>query len=171
MVLDRIHYTLNPTPHALSQQAVLSTNENSYVARVQDGDRFRELMQYAIAQSLHDRPMSDVMQAIGYQLLGSAYQSNLLDRSNQETLVVSLSQFDCVLFVETVLALARGIAVQDHSYRTFTAHLQDQRYRDGTLNGYCSRLHYFSEWISDNEKRGTIVNITAALGAFLFTNR
>ena len=32
------------------------------------------------------------------------------------------------------------------------------------MNGYCSRLHYFSEWIADNEARGIVRNITQALG-------
>jgi hypothetical protein len=32
------------------------------------------------------------------------------------------------------------------------------------LDGYCSRLHYFSDWIADNEARGHIENITEAIG-------
>ncbi len=32
------------------------------------------------------------------------------------------------------------------------------------MGGYCSRLHYFSEWIADNERRGHVRNITRELG-------
>ncbi|HEY9727971.1 MAG TPA: N-acetylmuramoyl-L-alanine amidase-like domain-containing protein [Chroococcales cyanobacterium] len=129
-----------------------------------DGERFKRVMQYAVAQNLHQRQMGEIVQAIANQFLGAAYKANLLDQSQEETLVVTLNQFDCVLFVETVLAIARGVAVQDYSYPTFVNHLRDQRYRDGQMNGYCSRLHYFVDWISDNQKRGTVQNLAQQLG-------
>lgn len=129
-----------------------------------DGERFRRVMQDAIAQKLAQRPMGEIMQAIAQQFLGAAYKADLLDQSTQETLVVNLHQFDCVLLVESVLAIARGVAVQDYSYATFINHLRDQRYRNGQINGYCSRLHYFIEWIDDNQKRGTVQNIAQNLG-------
>lgn len=133
-----------------------------------DSDRFRQVMQAGIDQSLHQRPMGEIVQTIAEQFLGSPYVANLLDRTPQETLVVNLMQFDCVLFVETVLALSRGIAVQDYSYQAFTDRLQEQRYRQGKLDGYCSRLHYFSEWVVDNEARQIVQNLTAELGGTSF---
>ena len=134
------------------------------IPQTKDGERFRRVMQSAMAQKLHQRPMGEIVQAIAQPFLGSAYKANLLDQSAEETLVVNLHQFDCVLLVETVLAIARGVAVQDYSYTTFVNHLRDQRYWDGQINGYCSRLHYFSQWIYDNQKRGTIQNIGQNLG-------
>jgi hypothetical protein len=38
------------------------------------------------------------------------------------------------------------------------------RYRGGDLGGYPSRLHYFSEWIRDNEAKGFVVDVTGDLG-------
>lgn len=38
------------------------------------------------------------------------------------------------------------------------------RYRGGERRAYASRLHYFSEWISDGEKRGLIEDRGAELG-------
>ena len=38
------------------------------------------------------------------------------------------------------------------------------RYRGGRRQGYTSRLHYFSEWISDGEKRGLVKNLGEELG-------
>lgn len=125
---------------------------------------FQKLSNYAIAYNLAKKPLGEVMQAIAQRLLGSQYKAGLLDKTKQETLVISFTQFDCLLFVETVLALARNIVQQDYNYSTFTNHIIDQRYRHGKLNGYCSRLHYFSEWIEDNQKRGNVKNITTALG-------
>ncbi|MDX1315584.1 MAG: DUF1460 domain-containing protein, partial [Eudoraea sp.] len=34
----------------------------------------------------------------------------------------------------------------------------------GQLSGYASRLHYFSEWIRNNEKKGLVKDITVSLG-------
>lgn len=134
------------------------------IPQTKDGERFRRVMQSAMRQKLHQRPIGEIVQVIAQPFLGSAYKANLLDQPKEETLVVNLHQFDCVLLVETVLAIARGVAVQDYSYTTFVNHLRDQRYWDGQINGYCSRLHYFSQWIYDNQKRGTIQNIGQNLG-------
>jgi hypothetical protein len=45
------------------------------------------------------------------------------------------------------------------------------RYRDGILNGYASRLHYFSEWIANNQQKGLVANLTIALGGELKSKR
>lgn len=126
--------------------------------------RFHLVMDYARRARLHERQLGEIMQAVGLRFSGAPYEVGLLDRPTHETLVVNLSGFDCVLFVETALALGRGIAEEDYSYATFTHHLRSQRYRDGRMQGYCSRLHYFSEWIADNEARGAVHNITRDLG-------
>lgn len=141
----------------------LSTAPVAIVASSEE-QAFQQLIQTTKQQRLYQRPIGEVMQAIAVPLLGRSYQAGLLDRSKQEQLIVSFTQFDCLLLVETVLALSRGIALQDYSYTTFIHHLQDQRYRDGKLDGYCSRLHYFSEWVADNQKRGTLRPLTVELG-------
>ncbi len=127
-----------------------------------DADRFQRIMHQV--QPLAQRPLADVMQAIAEELLGSRYREQLLDQTESETLIMTLTEFDCVLFVETVLALSRGVVARDYTQATFAAHLEDQRYRHGKLQNYCSRLHYWSEWIADNQARGTVQNITTALG-------
>ena len=38
------------------------------------------------------------------------------------------------------------------------------RYRGGKRHGYATRLHYFSEWISDGEKRGLVKDLGEELG-------
>jgi hypothetical protein len=164
----------NPNLH---DSTVLSQSRNNLVAAGQDAqtprqeipqteevERFQRVIQEAIARQMHEKPMGEIMQAIARQFLGTAYKADLLDQSKEETLVVTLKNFDCVLFVESVLAIARGVAVQDYSYQTFVNHIRDQRYENGQMNGYCSRLHYFSAWINDNQKRGTVQNIAGDLG-------
>ncbi len=130
----------------------------------EDIARFERVVKYAKQQNLPDRPIGEIIQAIGDYFLGKPYAEGLLDKSATEKLVITLDKFDCVLFVETVLAIARGVAVQDYDYQNFVNRIESQRYLNGKMNGYCSRLHYFSEWINDNQKRQTVENITVKLG-------
>jgi Protein of unknown function (DUF1460) len=125
---------------------------------------FDRLVQWAVREKLSGRPIGEILQAVSERFLGDAYREGLLDQTPDEQLKITFHRFDCVLFVETVLALSRGIAAQDYSPASFTRHLEDQRYRSGSRQGYCSRLHYFSDWISDNQRRGTVTDLGAQLG-------
>ncbi|HXG71582.1 MAG TPA: N-acetylmuramoyl-L-alanine amidase-like domain-containing protein [Gemmatimonadaceae bacterium] len=83
----------------------------------------------------------------------------------REPLVLSLTRFDCVTLLESSLAVARvaddpGTA----SWERFGREVERMRYRNGVRSGYSSRLHYFSEWIADGEKRGLVRNIARELG-------
>ena len=53
------------------------------------------------------------------------------------------------------------------TWERFGREIERMRYRGGTRAGYTSRLHYFSEWIADGEKRGLVRDLGAELG----TNR
>jgi hypothetical protein len=46
----------------------------------------------------------------------------------------------------------------------FLSFLRRIRYRKGRLQGYGSRLHYFSDWIRDNQKKGVVRDVTAEIG-------
>jgi cell wall-associated NlpC family hydrolase len=130
----------------------------------EDVRRFEAVMDVARKERLHERPLGEVMVAIGEQFKGRPYLAGVLDKPAEETLVCSLSGFDCVTFVETTLAMARAIRAQDYAYDTFAHNVRDTRYRGGEMDGYCSRIHYFSEWIADNQARGTVRNITQEIG-------
>lgn len=148
----------------LARRSDSNNTERETVALPEDIARFEKVVQYAKQQNLHDRSIGEIVQAIADNFLGKPYAAGLLDESGEEKLIVTLNKFDCVLFVETVLAIARGVAVQDYDYQNFVNRIEQQRYLNGKINGYCSRLHYFSEWINDNQKRQTVENITAELG-------
>lgn len=90
------------------------------------------------------------------QMLGVPYVAGTLDEGNEENLVVHLDKVDCTTFVETVLALALADKDKERNFGSFKKALQHIRYRGGVLNGYPSRLHYFSEWIKDNERKGIV---------------
>jgi hypothetical protein len=134
----------------------------------QELTRFNEVLRNAQQQQLSTKPFNQVVQRIAQQFLGATYEDGLLNQTPTETLFLSLKKFDCVLLVETVLAIARNVVQQDNSVQGFAQNVSAQRYRSGQMQGYCSRLHYFSDWIADNEKRGLVQNITAKIGGQTF---
>jgi hypothetical protein len=126
--------------------------------------RFDALMRYGMRQQDSVASVGALMQKLGVRLRGRPYLEGSLDTGPPESLVVRLDGFDCVTFIETTLALARGILAGDPTYAGFARRLAELRYRDGTLQGYCSRLHYFTEWMADNENRGLVERIDDTLG-------
>lgn len=87
------------------------------------------------------------------------------DPVRQEPLTLSLTKFDCVTLVESCLGVAR-VARKSGSrdWAAFAREVERMRYRGGVRRGFASRLHYFSEWISDGEKRGLVHDLGKELG-------
>ena len=73
-----------------------------------------------------------------------------LDGDGAEQLRLDLTQFDCMLFVEQLLALAWS-----QSFDQFAAHTQRLRYRDGEVS-YCNRWHYFHDWVGSAVRQGML---------------
>jgi hypothetical protein len=94
------------------------------------------------------------------QMLGVPYLAGTLDGNEEEQLVVRTDALDCTTFVETVLALCIADKRDKRDFEGFKKALVLVRYRDGVLNGYASRLHYFSDWIRDNEQMGFVKECT-----------
>ncbi|HXI90230.1 MAG TPA: N-acetylmuramoyl-L-alanine amidase-like domain-containing protein [Blastocatellia bacterium] len=72
-----------------------------------------------------------------------------------EELRVSLSAFDCVTFMESVLALALARTIDE-----FIDTIRRIRYKDGEID-WRHRNHYMVDWASNNEQSGFIKNITS----------
>jgi hypothetical protein len=126
--------------------------------------RFEAVMDYARRHDLQARPVGTIMQRLGARFGGAPYLEGTLDAPDTERLVVRLDGFDCVTYVETLLAMARGVAQGDFAYESFARRLAEQRYEGGRTPGYCRRLHYFSAWVRDNDRRGLVRDLTAELG-------
>lgn len=95
----------------------------------------------------------------GLFFLNTPYVASTLEGHSPEKLVVNLRSFDCTTFLESVMALT--LTVKQHGdFEQYYHNLEMLRYRDGIRNGYLSRLHYFSEWILNNQKKGVIKNVT-----------
>jgi hypothetical protein len=124
------------------------------------GDR-REF-NYIQAKKFNSTSFGSLVQSIATEFKGYPYAADLLDQREPEALQISLQKFDCVLFVEAMLGLARTINQPETS---FVQTMQAQRYQNnGQMQGYCSRLHYFSAWLQENERQGRIQDLGESLG-------
>lgn len=113
---------------------------------------------------LLEKDLGQTMVSVGKTFLGTPYVAKTLEIGETETLVVNLHGLDCTTFVENVLAFSLMLKEENTDFQSFTDNLETIRYKDGKLDGYASRLHYFSEWIANNEKKGLIKDITADIG-------
>lgn len=128
----------------------------------------KQKFDFAATEGLSEKSMSEIIAAIGQSFLDAPYKAHTLEVKGKERLVVNLKEFDCVTFVESTLALSRCIKLKRTTYDEFKKQLQLIRYRNGKIIGYPSRLHYFSDWIDDNEKKGVVKNVAQQLGGVPF---
>ena len=111
-----------------------------------------------------DKLCSDIlMDETAKFFLGVPYVGKTLEYE-PERLIVNLREMDCMTFVENVLALAEASASGTPPWQTYLEKLPQIRYRDGKIEDYTSRLHYTSDWIYENEKKGLIADITKEIG-------
>jgi len=110
------------------------------------------------------KTVGELMLNIGKYFLGFSYVADTLETDGEETLVINLREFDCFTFVENVVALARQVKEGKYAFEDYGAALERIRYRKGILKGSTSRLHYFSDWLCDNEQKGIVKDITAEIG-------
>lgn len=129
-----------------------------------DVEIFERIMARSVAERMDTLPIGELIVRLGRPFVGEPYTPQTLELPGPERLVVNLREFDCVTYVESVVALARIIRDGRRGFAAFTEELRRLRYRDGRLDGYPSRLHYFSEWIADNENLGILRDITQELG-------
>lgn len=141
---------------------------------VQAADPEISKMDKAIIKNKLDRfskekslPIGDLVLKIGLDFLNTPYVAKTLDKTKEEKLVINLHQLDCTTFAENCLALARTVKSNHPDAGTFCQELEKIRYRGGKLDGYASRLHYFCEWILDNELRGNVKSMAKEMGGQL----
>jgi hypothetical protein len=125
---------------------------------------FEERIEWARGAGLDTLPVGEAIVALGRTFVGATYTPGTLEVEGPERLVVNLRELDCVTYIESVLALVRIIRAGTPDYASFQRELVRIRYRDGLLTGYPSRLHYFSEWIANNDAKGIVRDITRELG-------
>jgi hypothetical protein len=129
-----------------------------------DDERFRQAIEYAGREHLAGKPIGDVVASLGLTFLGVPYRAQTLEEPGEEHLVIDLREFDCTTFMENMLVLARCVKEGIGTVAGFARELQSVRYRRGVIEGYPSRLHYFTDWVGENERAGVLRNISLDLG-------
>jgi hypothetical protein len=107
---------------------------------------------------------SESIVSIAKTFLETPYVAQTLEINSEEALVCNLSELDCFTFDENVVALYLTKKKGSNSYADFQEILTQLRYRNNKIDGYASRLHYFTEWVRQAEKNGFIKDITLEIG-------
>lgn len=105
----------------------------------------------------------------GFALLGQPYVAGTLEVDGPESLTCYSDQFDCVTFVEYVLAESLSQAQPKNSYsKSLEDFLTEIRYYNGIIQGYGSRLHYFSQWVNQLSRLGYAEDITQSMAGIRY---
>lgn len=115
-----------------------------------------QLIRQMIAESRQVNTIRGRMKFVSGRLLGLPYLSRPLIGSlrQPEVLVTRMDGFDCVTFLETVLALARSKSLEG-----FFAELRNIRYLNGEVS-YRNRLHYATDWSRHQVQCGLLAEMT-----------
>ncbi len=129
---------------------------------------YNRAMEYFCRNVKEGLTIAGLMISVGKYFLGVPYAHSTLEMKGEETLVINLREFDCFTFVENVVVMAWMIGKGECAFEDYLASLERIRYRNGILHEYSSRLHYFSDWLSDNEKKGIVKDVSGKVGGKFF---
>src|SRR5438477_7780356 len=107
----------------------------------------RRRIQKLLSTATSSRSAGARIEGFSREFLGLPYSSTLIGSAERpEVFVASLDTFDCVTYIETVLALAR--ASNPAQFAEFLRHL---RYDRGRV-AWEKRNHYMTQWIRNNSR-------------------
>jgi hypothetical protein len=153
LLLIALLISCKSSPESITVQQV---DPASIVIQARDKELLEEI--FKLHSEDTETPMPELMVKVGRFFLETPYVAHTLETEEKEQLIVNLRELDCTTYAENCLALARAIKSGNHSLEQFTTELQMIRYRDGKINGYPSRLHYFCDWIHNNQGKKLIEN-------------
>src|SRR5579862_1140358 len=112
----------------------------------------RRRVEQLLSETKNEHCASRRIEAISRHFLGHSYKPNPLIGSagTAEVFTASLDGFDCVTYIETVVALARASNVDE-----FTDWLRKIRYDRGRIE-WERRNHYMTLWIRNNVREGIV---------------
>ena len=112
----------------------------------------RRRVEHLLSETKYDRSTGSRIDILSRHFLGHSYKPNPLIGSadTSEVFTASFDGFDCVTYIETILALARASNVDD-----FIGWLRKIRYEQGRIR-WERRNHYMTLWIRNNVREGII---------------
>jgi len=117
-----------------------------------------------------EQTLPDRVLAVAKSFIGTPYATGTLDAVPEEQLTINLRVLDCWTFMEASMAIALTASASEPAFDTFQNYIQQLRYWGGAINGYASRIHYFSGWLLQAEKLGYLRDITRDLGGVPYQN-
>ncbi|GAB6283746.1 MAG: DUF1460 domain-containing protein [Ignavibacterium sp.] len=158
-----------------TSKIITDKNKNDFVALKEDSSStpicsakdieiINSVFSLAEEKKLMEKSISEIIVEVGKYFLGTAYEAFTLEKPDNEQLIINLTGLDCTTYLESCLAFAQCIKQDKTSFEDYSNELTKIRYRNGIINQYPSRLHYFSDWIYANEKKGIVKDITKELG-------
>jgi cell wall-associated NlpC family hydrolase len=112
----------------------------------------RRRVDHLLSETKCDRSIASRIDLLSRRFLGHPYQPNPLIGSadTAEVFTASLDGFDCVTYIETVVALARASNIDN-----FVEWLRKIRYERGRIQ-WERRNHYMMLWIKNNVREGIV---------------
>ncbi|NOR34771.1 MAG: DUF1460 domain-containing protein [Bacteroidales bacterium] len=130
------------------------------VYQLKDKEILEQLIELYSAEN--EEETSALMVKVGSFFQETPYVAHTLE-TEEEQLVINLREMDCTTFAENCLAISRTIQSKSQTFEQFTSELQFIRYRDGIIDAYPSRLHYFCDWIFNNVQKNLIGDMSEAI--------
>lgn len=137
---------------------------NAQLYTPSDVEICKSKFELSIDKKLSALPINEIVAEIGKSFLDIPYEAFAIERDGEEQVVIHLEGLDCTTFLENSLVFARCIKKGKTSFEDYMNELVYIRYRDGVIDRYPSRLHYFSDWIFNNNARGIVNDITKEIG-------
>jgi len=146
-------------------------NESEKQENISYQPKDKELLEqvFEIFKEEVNTPISVLIVKVGTFFKETPYVAHTLE-TEKEQLVINLREMDCTTFAENCLAISKTIKSNEHSFERFTQELQKIRYRNGIIEGYPSRLHYFSDWIYENNKKKIIRSASKEIAQIPYEN-
>jgi len=125
---------------------------------------FQSLTAIAKSSDFDSMTSEDQIIETGKLFLQTPYVGGTLNIKEKEELIINLHQLDCTTYLENVLAFSNVLKQSKADISSFSKELEKIRYRNGNLTDYSSRLHYFTDWIFNNEEKGLVTDMTQEIG-------
>ncbi|MBW6499583.1 MAG: DUF1460 domain-containing protein [Bacteroidales bacterium] len=126
---------------------------------------------HEVSSEIPQASIPELIVALSEKFMGTPYVAHTLEVKEPEQLVINVSGMDCTTFVEQMLAMALAIQQGDGFFEDFAQILACIRYRDGIIEDYPSRLHYFTEWLNHNAEKGILDILSNEIGMEPFRSK
>lgn len=86
---------------------LLSFLSQAQIYNQKDVEVCKSKFKMAVSKDLADKPIGDVITAVGKSFLGTDYVAHTLEVGDTEQLVINLTGLDCTTFLENTLVFSR----------------------------------------------------------------